>query len=54
MFHPSEKWESTSARAILNAAKINDAYFDDTVYKVSPAGSLKKSFETTHEKMTEL
>ncbi len=55
MFQPSEKWETTTARAILRGAKINDAFFDETVYKVSPPGTLKKeSSETPHEKMTEL
>jgi hypothetical protein len=55
MFQPSEKWERTTARAILRGAKINDAFFDETVYKVSPPGTLKKeSSETPHEKMTEL
>ena len=55
MFQPSEKWESTSARSILMAAKVNDAFFDDTVYKVSPASTLKKkTYETKDEKMTEL
>ncbi len=55
MFQPSEKWETTTARAILRGAKINDAFFDETVYKVSPPSTLKKeSSETPHEKMTEL
>ena len=54
MLQPTEKWETTTARAVLNAAKVNDAFFDETVYKVSPANTLRKVNETLHEKMTEL
>jgi hypothetical protein len=54
MFRPSEKWETKTARAILRGAKVNEAFFEETVYKVSPASTLKKTAETHHEKMTEL
>jgi hypothetical protein len=54
MFQPSIKWETTTARAVIIGAKVNDAFFDDTIYKVSPTNSLKKVSETLHEKMTEL
>jgi len=61
-FTPSPSWESTNAAAIISAAKVNEAFFDDAVYKLTPSNSLQRSSlprktdedETKQEKMTEL
>jgi len=39
---PSLSWDATNASSILMAAKVNEAFFDDAVYKVSPTNSLPR------------
>jgi len=54
---PSLSWEATNASSIISASKVNEAFFDDTVYKVTPSNSLKRSslsISKKDEKMTEL
>merc|ERR1711874_706329 len=55
ILQPSDSWEKTNGMAV-SEAKINEAFYDDSVYKVSPAGSLKKdsSLNTGSEELTEL
>ena len=64
---PSDSWEKTTGAA-LSEAKINEAFYDDSVYKVSPVLTKKvdedeepkeeatasASKEKGEEKMTEL
>jgi len=52
ILQPSDSWEKTNGMAVPQA-KINEAFYDESVYKVSPSGSLKKKY-SGEEKLTEL
>lgn len=49
---PSDSWEKTNGMAVPEA-KINEAFYDESVYKVTPPSSLKRR-EVGQEKLTEL
>jgi len=66
ILQPSDSWEKTTGAA-LSEAKINEAFYDDSVYEVTPVPTKKSdndedaekddaaaSKETGEEKMTEL
>ena len=66
ILQPSDSWEKTTGAA-LSEAKINEAFYDDSVYEVTPVPTKKSdndedaekddaaaSKETGDEKMTEL
>merc|ERR1719285_321423 len=42
ILQPSDSWEKTNGMAVPQA-KINEAFYDESVYKVTPPGSLKKA-----------
>jgi len=53
ILQPSDSWEKTNGMAVPQA-KINEAFYDESVYKVTPPGSLKKKNSINEEKLTEL
>ena len=52
---PSDNWEKTSGARALDTEKINAAFSDSSVYRVTPPAEKKNTeLDSTQEKMTEL
>ena len=52
---PSDNWEKTSGARALDTEKINAAFSDSSLYRVTPPTSKKNTeLDSTQEKMTEL